>query len=682
MEEAATRDVVTARRRPLMPPVGRGEFRLLSIGINQYGQCPTLQTAVHGAEQVAEVLIENYGFAPQRVTLLRNEEATRGKLIRVLRDFARRLGENDSLLIFYSGHGHLDEFRLGHWIPVEASLNEAEGWISNADIKNILRVAKARHIFLVSDSCFAGDFFKEAAPGGGEISDAYVEMAFSKMSRQVLTSGGLESVSDGGVAEHSVFTYFLLKQLRESREPYLVPLDLFQRIRGGVAANARQQPQFGVLAEAGGELGGEFVLFRHGGAEAVHAALRQRRQQLSELERREQEALQAASEQAAALEAKNEELREVDERIQRLQRRLGKSGAECEALDRFVGLIEEREKEALELARMHTQAAATRRRRETELERLRWEEAVRRKADFESDWKKWERVLTSPYLPDDVKDQAWETLCRKWQVSSKMRGTLGWREGRVGFLEIENSLGMRFVPVPGTEVLFSIWQTRGQDYAAFAEATNRGGASWKNPAYKGQPVTPGPAHPVVCVGWRDAEDFCEWLTEKERRESHLSPEQRYRLPRDVERSAAVGLFEEAGATSANGDDRSVAHYPWGNRWPPPPGAGNYADLTCRLRFRSRHVIAGYRDGFATTSPVGSFKANAFGVYDLGGNVREWCEDWFGSEKKFRVLRGASWLDCFPGDLLSSNRVSARPGPETSSIGFRVVLAGDFPVIHP
>jgi hypothetical protein len=72
----------------------------------------------------------------------------------------------------------------------------------------------------------------------------------------------------------------------------------------------------------------------------------------------------------------------------------------------------------------------------------------------------------------------------------------------------ENSLGMKFVPVSGTKVLFSIWDTRVRDYEAFVKATGR---EWRRPDFKQDPT-----HPAVNVSWIDAQAFCEWLTEKER----------------------------------------------------------------------------------------------------------------------------------------------------------------------
>lgn len=105
-----------------------------------------------------------------------------------------------------------------------------------------------------------------------------------------------------------------------------------------------------------------------------------------------------------------------------------------------------------------------------------------------------------------------------------------------------NSLGMKFAPVPGTEVplvlptvLFSVWDTRLQDYEAFATATGR---SWDKPS-----ISQGPDHPAVNVSWNDAQAFANWLTEKERRDGTLTAGQHYRLPADREWSVAVGLKE-------------------------------------------------------------------------------------------------------------------------------------------
>ena len=159
----------------------------------------------------------------------------------------------------------------------------------------------------------------------------------------------------------------------------------------------------------------------------------------------------------------------------------------------------------------------------------------------------------------------------------------------------------------------------------------------KNPGFP-----QGDAHPVVRVTWEDANGFCEWLTKKERAERRIGANQSYRLPKDAEWSAAVGLNEPGEGTPGRKDKKIKDVYPWGTDWPPPRGAGNY-DSSLKV------------DDFEYTSPVGSFKANQYGLYDMGGNVWQWCEDKFNDENPWRVLRGGSWNANVPEHLLSSFR---------------------------
>jgi serine/threonine protein kinase len=172
-----------------------------------------------------------------------------------------------------------------------------------------------------------------------------------------------------------------------------------------------------------------------------------------------------------------------------------------------------------------------------------------------------------------------------------------------------NSLGQRFAPVGGVE--FCIWLTRVKDFEQFARAAGLKSVSWRSPGFK-----QGPDHPVVFVTWLEAIAFCKWLTDKEHQEGALPPNQFYRLPTDLEWSKAVGLPEEPQKTPAERDMVIADVYPWGAGWPPPPGAGNYAGEETG----SDAAIKGYNDGFKWTSPVGSFKPNQYGLYDMGGNV--------------------------------------------------------------
>jgi serine/threonine protein kinase/formylglycine-generating enzyme required for sulfatase activity len=229
-----------------------------------------------------------------------------------------------------------------------------------------------------------------------------------------------------------------------------------------------------------------------------------------------------------------------------------------------------------------------------------------------------------------------------------------------------NSLGMKFVPVG--DVQFSVYLTTRKDFEAFATATGLKSEAWRNPGFKQDTD-----HPVVNVTWREAEAFCKWLTEKERKAGLLKSGEAYRLPTDVEWSKAVGLPAESGATPEERDMGVQDVYPWGNQWPPPAGAGNYAGEETQTEI----PIPNYNDGFPNTSPVGKFRANALGLHDMGGNVWQWVGDFWNSENRAKTLRGGSWYNgAIPLSLLSSCRISSSPDTLHDTYGFRIVKGAE------
>jgi formylglycine-generating enzyme required for sulfatase activity len=177
-------------------------------------------------------------------------------------------------------------------------------------------------------------------------------------------------------------------------------------------------------------------------------------------------------------------------------------------------------------------------------------------------------------------------------------------------------------------------------------------------------------HPVVNVGWNDAVAFCRWLTEKERAAGNLSARQEFRLPTDAEWSRAVGLPAESGATPEDKDRKIENVYPWGAGYPPPKGSGNYSGEGDGWSVK----LDGYTDGARFTAKVGSYTANRLGIYDMGGNVWEWCSDWYNAAREARAMRGASFNQGAPGVLLSSHHSRKPPGVRQFNLGFRCVLA--------
>jgi len=238
-----------------------------------------------------------------------------------------------------------------------------------------------------------------------------------------------------------------------------------------------------------------------------------------------------------------------------------------------------------------------------------------------------------------------------------------------------NSLGMVFVPVAQAQVLFGQWETRVRDYTAYATETPGVFGSWRNPSYKSVAVDNTPNCPVVNVSYPDALAFCEWLTVREQSLGLIAKTQGYRLPSDLEWSVAAEIIELERPGSPKEKDGAVINmYPWGPVWPPPSGAGNFADQAA-VKVLGAEIIAGYRDGFATTAPVGSFAPNKLGLFDLSGNVWEWCADLYAPGREHRVLRGGAWSSKTQRSLLSTFRYDVTPGTRSTDVGFRCVLAG-------
>ncbi len=243
-----------------------GNYHALVIGNNDYKLLRPLRTAVSDAREVARVLEQDYGF---QVRLLVN--ATRYDMLAALNDMRERLTDKDNLLIYYAGHGELDERnQRGHWLPVDAEPNSTANWISNVAVTDVLNAMTVQQLLVVADSCYAGTLTRSSLGRvEGGLSDDERLRLLSLMARQrsrmVLTSGGVEPVLDSAGGGHSAFAQAFLGVL-QSNVGVLPGQELFGNLRLRVAAVAdrvqmRQVPEYAPIKFAGHE-SGDFVFVR------------------------------------------------------------------------------------------------------------------------------------------------------------------------------------------------------------------------------------------------------------------------------------------------------------------------------------------------------------------------------------------------------------------------------------
>ena len=203
-----------AGRRALVSRAEFGNYHALVIGNNDYRTLPDLSSPVNDATELADLLRNRYGF---KTTVLLN--ADRYQILSALNTLRETLTPADNLLIYFAGHGELDEVnQRGHWLPVDAERDSTANWIPTTAVTDILNIMRAKQILLVVDSCYAGALTRSSvgrlAAGMTENERLHwLKTMAARRSRTVLTSGGVAPVMDAGGGRHSVFAKALLEVL-------------------------------------------------------------------------------------------------------------------------------------------------------------------------------------------------------------------------------------------------------------------------------------------------------------------------------------------------------------------------------------------------------------------------------------------------------------------------------------
>jgi len=241
-----------------------GNYYALIIGNSDYLNegFEDLDTPEADAKELESILKNKYQF---KTTLLL--DASEEELLEAIYSYRSVLKEDDNLLIYYAGHGYLDEANnVGYWLPVNAKVGKSWTWVSNQDVTDELKAIKAKHIIVIADSCYSGTFVyrsgkDQSKPVEKKNLKIFYEKKNNKKARLALTSGDYQPVPDTIDGRHSPFANSLLKILSENKE-ILLSSELYSLIENQLAlVSTYQEPLYGAILDSEHREGADFIFF-------------------------------------------------------------------------------------------------------------------------------------------------------------------------------------------------------------------------------------------------------------------------------------------------------------------------------------------------------------------------------------------------------------------------------------
>jgi formylglycine-generating enzyme required for sulfatase activity len=324
------------------------------VGIDRYQNLETnqyLQNAVGDAKGIESVLREQYPFG--KIITLYNDNATRDNIFKTLGALKSQTSKSDGLFIFFAGHGNtvkrVDGSETGYLLPYDGSFKPGDDYknLSMSQLRDQMQEIPAKHLLFVADACFSGTLLTRGNEASREQNYAYYKQAANEIVRQVLTAGlSTETVLDGGLEGHSVFTGRLIEALKKNGS-FVSANELgvmMQRVVSSDAnvRNHKQTPQFGRLY---GE--GDFV-FVCNAALGIDSETKLK-EELARLQK-ERLALESKKQQAAA-ETKKKQEQEVKDKLAVIER-----NRQLEADEKAKREADERERAAEEKRKLELKA--------------------------------------------------------------------------------------------------------------------------------------------------------------------------------------------------------------------------------------------------------------------------------------------------------------------------------------
>ena len=235
-----------------------GDSWFFGIGINHYDEFPHLNNAVKDVNDICSLLQNDYDISEEKTVLLFDSEATRKNIIAKLDWIKKQIKTNDKFILYYSGHGHLDDDQKGYWIPTDAHKDHTANYIRNSTIRDYIEDIDAIHTLLISDSCFSGSLLVR----GANRSITAIDQLEQRISRWAICSGRHdEEVYDGPPGKNSPFCESILDTLKFNQDEKFNVAKLADQVVEITSANYKQLPE-GAPMYGVGHKGGQYIFKR------------------------------------------------------------------------------------------------------------------------------------------------------------------------------------------------------------------------------------------------------------------------------------------------------------------------------------------------------------------------------------------------------------------------------------